>query len=74
MPEIKENVHILRKTLFMMACSFGGFEVVLGSSLEFVNSFCISDLLREAVVLFGAIILEASLEYGSRRVFLFRVL
>ena len=60
----------MRKTLFItyilvLIKIMGGFEVVLGSSLEFVNSFCISDLLREAVVRFGAIVLEASLEFHS---------
>ena len=30
---------------------------MLGSSLGFVHSFCISDLLREVVVRFGAIVL-----------------
>ena len=40
---------------------------MLGSDLEFVNSFCISNLLREVVVRFGATVLEAFFEFHSFR-------
>ena len=38
-----------------------------GIFLKFVGSFSIPDLLREVVVSFGAVILEASLEFHSFR-------